>query len=156
MKRSKQYISSIIVVVLIAVGSWLGVGENNAELTSSSSSLQANDTPRVISAYEKQQSGVWLQFPATVIKTLPDDNDGSRHQRFLIALDTPKNAQSLTLLVAHNIDLAKRVPLQKGDSLQLRGRYEWNKKGGVLHWTHHDPNKKMTGGWIEHNGQRYS
>jgi len=149
MKRSKQYIGAILVIALAAAGSWLGIEKNAAERAPFSTE-QTNDSARVASAYEKQQSGVWAQFPAQVKKTLPDDNDGSRHQRFLITLDN-----QLTLLVAHNIDLAKRVPLQKGDSLQLRGRYEWNNKGGVLHWTHHDPSKKIEGGWIEHNGNRY-
>jgi len=84
------------------------------------------------------------------VKLLPDDNDGSRHQRFIL-----KVGNGRTLLVAHNIDLAPRVPLSGSDSLSLRGRYEWNKKGGVLHWTHHDPNKKIAGGWVEYKGRRY-
>lgn len=87
---------------------------------------------------------------ARVDRLLPDDNEGSRHQRFIIRLGSGH-----TLLVAHNIDLADRVPLQAGDEVRIRGEYEWNEQGGVLHWTHHDPQGRRPGGWIDFEGQRY-
>src|SRR3954452_22381734 len=40
----------------------------------------------------------------TVIRILPDDDTGDRHQRFLLRLQS-----GATLLVAHNIDIAPRV-----------------------------------------------
>ena len=85
-----------------------------------------------------------------VTKLLKDDNVGSRHQRFIIEIPS-----GLSLLVAHNIDLAPRVPLTVKDQVLIYGQYEWNNKGGVLHWTHHDPNKTHEEGWIEHQGRRY-
>ena len=57
--------------------------------------------------------------------------------------------------LAHNIDLAERIPAEEGDSVRLRGRYEWNEKGGVIHWTHHDPVGRQAGGWIEAANRRY-
>ena len=85
-----------------------------------------------------------------VTRILKDDNKGSRHQRFLIEIPG-----GLTLLVAHNIDLAPRVPLAEHDHVLVYGQYEWTNKGGVLHWTHHDPNKRHEEGWIDHKGKRY-
>ena len=82
--------------------------------------------------------------------TLPDDREGSQHQRFIVRL-----SDGQTLLVAHNIDLAPRVPLDKNDEVRIKGQYEWNEKGGVLHWTHHDPGGRHEEGWIEHQGKRY-
>jgi hypothetical protein len=100
-------------------------------------------------AARSRRSGFMVTVDAPVVKVLRDDNNGSRHQRFLIELETGR-----TLLVAHNIDLAKRIPLREGDPVRVRGQYEWNEKGGVLHWTHHDPDGSHEGGWIEHRGQR--
>ncbi|MBM4117331.1 DUF3465 domain-containing protein [bacterium] len=41
-----------------------------------------------------------------------------------------------------------------GDALSARGEYEWNPEGGVLHWTHRDPEGRRPGGWIERAGRR--
>jgi hypothetical protein len=102
-------------------------------------------------SWQNQQSKVWLyDLPATVTRTLPDDTKGSRHQRFLISTSVVES-----ILVAHNIDLAPRVPLAAGDSLLISGRYEWNNKGGVIHWTHHDPDGRLRGGGIRHHEHTY-
>ena len=101
-------------------------------------------------AAARQMSDVMLDAAGVVQRTLADDNEGSRHQRFILALPSGH-----TVLVAHNIDLAARVPLDQGDRVSIHGQYEWNERGGVLHWTHHDPDGRHEGGWIEHRGQRY-
>jgi hypothetical protein len=86
-----------------------------------------------------------------VIRVLADDTRGSQHQRFLLELPS-----GLTLLVAHNIDLAPRINgLREGDDVQFFGEYEWNDRGGVIHWTHHDPAGRHPDGWLQHQGQRY-
>jgi hypothetical protein len=86
-----------------------------------------------------------------VIKLLSDDNTGSRHQRFIIKLSSGQ-----TLLIAHNIDLAPKIySLNTGDLIKFCGEYESNAKGGVVHWTHHDPQKRHTAGWLEYNGKKY-
>ncbi len=103
---------------------------------------------------QAKQSGEMVTLVATVVKVLPDDNDGSRHQRLLLEIET-RNAPFDTVLIAHNIDLAPRVPASEGDELTVRGQYEFNERGGVLHWTHHDPKQWREGGWIELNGERY-
>ena len=84
-------------------------------------------------------------------RLLTDDNDGSRHQRFIVQLGNRD-----TLLIAHNIDLAKRVPLGMGDRIKFRGMYEWNELGGLVHWTHHDPHGVEDGGWISYRRKSYS
>ncbi|EGR0480258.1 DUF3465 domain-containing protein [Vibrio cholerae] len=113
-------------------------------------SLYANDAV-LQQAYQSQQSDLQVQGLGQVSKVLPDDNDGSRHQKFILKLNSGQ-----TLLVAHNIDLAPRIPnLKVGDSVEFYGEYEWNKKGGVLHWTHKDPQNRHAHGWLKHNGQVY-
>ncbi|MEE4240978.1 MAG: DUF3465 domain-containing protein [Desulfopila sp.] len=86
-----------------------------------------------------------------VIHLLSDDTKGSRHQRFIVQVD-----HDLTLLIVHNIDIAPRIDsLQKGDKVNFKGEYVWNNKGGLIHWTHHDPAGKNDGGWIQHQGTVY-
>lgn len=105
----------------------------------------------VKSAYENHQSDVQVKGSGTVIRILKDDNQGSRHQKFIL-----KMLSGQTILIAHNIDLARKIDLiAKGDSVEFYGEYEWNQKGGVVHWTHHDPGGRHVGGWLKHNGKMY-
>ncbi len=96
-------------------------------------------------AYEKADTGRWIEDTGFVRRLLTDDDDGSRHQRFVIQLS---NRQ--TLLIAHNVDVAARIPLSLGDRIRFRGVYEWNDLGGLVHWTHHDPLGVEDGGWIRY------
>lgn len=87
----------------------------------------------------------------TVVKLLADDDHGSRHQHFILRL-----ASGRTLLISHNIDLAPRIDsLRVGDAVAFYGEYEWNAKGGVVHWTHHDPRGQHAAGWLKHAGRIY-
>lgn len=84
-----------------------------------------------------------------VSRVLPDDIDGSRHQRFVLSL-----ADGRTVLVAHNIDLAPRLTgLDRGDTVAFFGEYERNAEGGVIHWTHRDPAGRHVAGWLRHEGR---
>ncbi|MEI6726032.1 MAG: DUF3465 domain-containing protein [Actinomycetes bacterium] len=92
-----------------------------------------------------------VQGSGVVIRVLPDDTEGGRHQRFILRL-----ASGQTLLVAHNIDIAPRVPdLKVGDTVAFEGAYEWNAEGGTIHWTHHDPGGSHVPGWLRRDGQTY-
>lgn len=101
-------------------------------------------------AYSAHRSGQWLETSGHVGRLLRDDNEGARHQKFILELD-----DGHTVLVSHNIDLASRIPVREGLPLTVRGRYEWSERGGVIHWTHHDPDGRQQGGWIEVKGVRY-
>ena len=102
-------------------------------------------------AFANRASGIQVEGDGTVSRILPDDEDGSRHQRFIVRLRSGQ-----TLLIAHNIDLAPRVEaLDEGDRVAFYGEYEWNPQGGVIHWTHHDPAGRHQAGWIRRNGQTY-
>lgn len=102
-------------------------------------------------AYRQHRSDLQIEGEGRVIKLLADDNRGSRHQRFVIRLQSGQ-----TLLVAHNIDLAPKIDgLKVGDTVDFSGEYEWSDKGGTLHWTHHDPGGRHVAGWLKHGGRVY-
>ena len=104
----------------------------------------------ILNAYRQQRSNIQVEVSARVKKVLPDDNTGSRHQKCILILPSGH-----TLLLAHNIDLAQRVPLEEGDQIELSGEYEYSRQGGVVHWTHHDPNRHHANGWIRVRGKTY-
>ena len=107
------------------------------------------ETP-VGKAHEQKLSNVLVETQGRVKLVLGDDTRGVRHQNLLIELD-----EGFTVKVAHNIDLAPRVPAVVGETIHVRGVYEFNEKGGVVHWTHKDPAGKHPGGWIRHRGRVY-
>lgn len=101
--------------------------------------------------FDLRRTDVQVRGAGTVLRTLSDDDEGSRHQRFILEL-----ASGRTLLVAHNIDLAPRIgSLKRGDRVEFYGEYEWNEKGGVIHWTHGDPRGRHVPGWLKHEGKIY-
>ena len=119
---------------------WMTAGPENA----------AVGCEAIVSAFESRRSDLMVECEGTVTRLLSDDERGSRHQRFILQIDTRH-----TVLVAHNIDLAPRVDgLRRGDRVRFRGEYEYNDQGGVVHWTHDDPQGRREGGWIEHDGRR--
>lgn len=140
-------LKKIVPIVLILISAWLGqdwLADSN----------RASDAPAVVTEATPSsdyRSGAQVSGAGTVQRVLADDNDGSRHQRFILRLDSGK-----TLLIAHNIDLAPRIDsLQRGDVVHFYGQFEENERGGVVHWTHHDPQGYHEGGWLKHAGRTY-
>jgi hypothetical protein len=105
----------------------------------------------VAGAFAAHARNVPVEDHGVVARLLKDDRQGTRHQRFLVQVD-----DGTTVLIAHNLELAPRVaPLAVGDAVAFRGEYMWNAKGGVVHWTHDDPDGRHPGGWVEAAGQRF-
>lgn len=115
------------------------------------SKATSDDSVRIEKAFKEKKGDLQVRASGKVIKVLSDDLKGSKHQRFIIKLNS-----GLTLLVAHNVDLAPRVEgLKVGEAIEFYGEYEWNSKGGVIHWTHKDPGKKHVDGWLIYRGKKY-
>ena len=107
--------------------------------------------PQIEAPAAEWKSGDQVSGEGSVTRILGDDSLGDRHQRFILVLDSGQS-----LLIAHNIDLAPRiVSLREGDRVSFNGEYEWNDKGGVVHWTHHDPQGQHEAGWLRHGGRTY-
>lgn len=143
----------LVIAIVAAIYGWQRFNEpadSNARATiAGNPAVDANDA--LESAFQNRQSGVQVTGEGIVTRVLDDDSDGSRHQRFILRL-----ASGQTLLVAHNIDLAPRIAsLSPGDTVAFNGEYEWNERGGLIHWTHRDPNGQHEAGWLKHNGETY-
>ena len=73
------------------------------------------------------------------------------HERFIVRLPDV----ALTVLIEHNLSIAPRVPVVEGEPIVARGEYVWNAQGGLLHFTHHDPDRSHEGGYVLYGGKRY-
>ena len=110
-----------------------------------------NDSEKLLNAYSNHISNIQVAGMGVVVRILQDDVIGTKHQRFIVELQTNQ-----TLLISHNIDLAPRInDIVEGEEIMFYGEYEWNNKGGIVHWTHHDPQHSHLNGWLEYNGRLY-
>jgi len=149
-----------LLVALLAVSALVGcsggspapAGQNPFGDVARDAPSAARNTDAILAdALERRQGNLQVEGGGEVVRVLSDDNDGDRHQRFILRL-----ASGQTLLVAHNIDLAPRVGnLRAGDRVEFNGEYEWNSQGGVMHWTHRDPAGRHVAGWLKHDGRTY-
>jgi hypothetical protein len=140
-------------IVTEAQGDSVGTCPNKAFLIAPAGTGSATlvDDNAVGRAFASRASGIQVEGEGTVIRVLPDDPNPPRHERFIAQL-----ASGQTVLIAHNIDIAPRVDeLKVGDNVRFYGEYVWNEKGGVIHWTHHDPQGRHVAGWIIRNGKTY-
>lgn len=174
--NKKQFFFAIIILIILLVSNYkeiLGSSNETSDTEATQYAVSNNfvDTPAIDIVpespnVEKQKptnhksektkqklrlvDRTWIKGEGTIIKVLPDDTNPPRHQRILIKIDDNR-----TLLIAHNIDLAPRVEApQKGDSISFYGEYIDNDQGGLIHWTHHNPDGGR-GGYLLHNSYRY-
>ena len=135
-------ISAILLITSMAVG--LSTGCEIAR-------QPARDRSGITDAFKNHKRDVQVEDEGVVTQILSDDRSGSPHQRFIVQLSSGE-----TVLIQHNIELAPRVDdLNEGDSVGFYGEYIWNTKGGIVHWTHHDPDGRHVAGWVKHKGRVY-
>ncbi len=140
-KMKNLYFIIIVGAILLGCSDSIKSGQSNF-----------SDDDRILRiAFENKQNNLQVHGSGKVKKLLSDDNTGSRHQRFILELSSKQ-----TLLISHNIDLSTKIDiLQINDIVEFYGVYEWNEKGGVIHWTHDDPNGIHENGWLKHEGITY-
>src|SRR2546428_5966071 len=122
-----------------------------AVLVACSSAPQPDDAA-LLQDFQSHRSHVEVTADATVVQVLPDRVSVSgTHEQFIVRL-TPGD---LTVLVEHNLGIATRAPVAAGDHVIVHGEYIWNAQGGLIHFTHHDPEGRHEGGFIQDNGVTY-
>ena len=115
------------------------------------STTLSSDDALLKSAFDHKQTDIQVHGKGKVTKLLADDTSGSKHQRFILQLQSGQ-----TLLIAHNIDISTKIDtLAKNDSIEFYGEYVWNSEGGLVHWTHHDPNGSHKDGYLKHKNITY-
>jgi hypothetical protein len=122
-----------------------------AVLVACSGAAQPDDAA-IVQDFQNHRSQVEVTAEATVVQVLPDRVSASgMHEQFIIRL----TSGDLTLLVEHNLSIAPRAPVAVGDHVIVHGEYIWNTQGGLIHFTHHDPEGRHEGGFIQDNGMTY-
>jgi len=148
-QQLSRWLLAAAAAVVLALA-WLTTTPIGTQLTAWLTPASDAGDQAIARAFQAQRSGVQVASDGVVERVLSDDIAGSRHQRFILRLDSGHN-----VLVAHNIDRAPRLrALKPGDRVAFFGEYAWNAKGGVIHWTHHDPSGRHIAGWLSHNDQR--
>lgn len=115
-------------------------------------STAPTDDAAIVLDFQTHQSQVEVTADGTVVQVLPDRAGSSGpHERFIIKL----TSYDLTLLIEHNLSIGARAPVAVGDHVVVHGEYIWNNQGGLIHFTHHDPESRHEGGFIQDNGTKY-
>jgi Protein of unknown function (DUF3465) len=125
--------------------------EQAVQTSTTPSASSSMDAGAITEAFGAQRNLPQVQGSGVVTKVLKDDTKGLKHQKFLL-----KISENITILIAHNIDLAHRVDdVKEGDVVEFKGEYIYTPKGGTVHWTHKDPRNHHEAGWLKHNGNTY-
>jgi hypothetical protein len=121
-------------------------------MASCSSATASPDDAAIVRDYHNHSSNVEVTGDGTVVRVLPDRSGPSgTHEQFIIRL----SSGDITVEVEHNISIGRRVPVKEGDHVLVHGEYIWNAEGGLIHFTHHDPQGTHEGGYVEDNGLTY-
>jgi hypothetical protein len=148
-RKNKAILSAAVTLAFLAVNYFSSTkASTHTTQTAQTSYKTSKSLSSVSQAYAQKRSDVQVSGSGTVVKVLADDTKGHKHQKFILRVD------GKTILIAHNIDLAPRLNgLKRGDRVEFNGEYEYNERGGVVHWTHHAPRGRHADGWLKYRGK---
>jgi len=131
----------------------LGITLAVVTLASCASHPEAPDNGLVCRTFASQSSRQEVIAQGHVAHVLGTQNGPSgEHEGFLLQL---AGDCDLLVRVETNIDLTGPVPMRDGDTVTVKGEYEYTALGGVIHWTHHDPAGRHLGGYVVDGGKTY-
>ena len=138
-RRRKRFGIAVAGVVLPAICGCAGV--------------QSPDDAAVCAAYDGGRSHVEVVADGTITQLLGvQQGRASPHEGFLFRL---ASGCAIVVRVEVNTDFTGSVPLATGQHVLVKGEYEYYSRGGVIHWTHHDPRGRHENGYIDANGTMY-
>src|SRR5688572_28035497 len=102
----------ILIALFVVIGNrrgWLGTSSQPAPRPPSTTTTTPSGASEIMAASRDHRSDVWVECSGIVVRVLPDDRDGASHQKMLVRI---YDATDLTVLIAHYLDAAKRVPVE--------------------------------------------
>lgn len=110
------------------------------------------DDAAIAADFANHRSQVEVTADGVVVRILPDRSSSTgTHEQFIVKL----TSQDVTVEIEHNISIGTRAPVRDGDHVIVHGEYIWNSQGGLIHFTHHDPQGTHEDGYIVDNGTTY-
>jgi Protein of unknown function (DUF3465) len=108
----------------------------------------ADSNAGVYEAWRAQRSQVEVTASGSVARLLGLRRGPSGlHEGFLMHLRGDAG-HGLTVRVEDNVDITGEIPLAEGDAVEVRGEYVYDSRGGVIHYTHHDPRGRHPAGYV--------
>jgi hypothetical protein len=111
------------------------------------------DNAHVCALYSSGSSGDEVLVRGNVVALLGSSTGSSgEHEGFLLKLH---DQCDLLLRVETNTSITGPVPLHEGERIIVKGQYEDDATGGVIHWTHHDPAGRHVAGYVLAGSKMY-
>lgn len=115
--------------------------------------MPAPDDALLCSAYRAAASHVEVLADGYVVQGLGTQHGPSgEHEGFLLRL---RSGCALVVRVETNIAFTGPIPLHDGEYVTVKGEYEYDAGGGVLHWTHRAFRSHHASGYVEAAGRLY-
>jgi Protein of unknown function (DUF3465) len=109
----------------------------------------------VYAAWRDQRSYVEVDASGSVAQLLGTRvGPSGEHEGFLLHLRGAAG-HGLTVKVEDNTDLTGPIPLSEGESVDVRGEYIYDPRGGIIHYTHRDPSGRHAAGYIRAGNALY-
>ena len=111
----------------------------------------ASDTAQnrlVYDAWRSQRSHVEVTASGSVARIFGIHvGPSGAHEGFLLHL-AGAEGRGLTVRVEDNVDLTGPLDLAEGQSVEVRGEYIFDPRGGIVHYTHRDPRGRHAAGYV--------
>ncbi len=107
----------------------------------------------VCQLYAGQGSKTEVFVKGTVQRVLGDSQGPSGvHEGYLLQL---RHGCDVLARIETNETLTGHIPLHNGESVEVKGEYEYTPEGGVIHWTHRARNGRHINGYVYAGGKYY-
>ena len=111
------------------------------------------DNGKICGLYASGASDVEVIGQGSVLAILGTRNGPSGvHEGFLLKLT---GGCDLMVRVETNVGITGPLPLHPGETATVKGVFDDDADGGVIHWTHHDPSGRHIAGYVEAGGKIY-